>query len=308
MSTQIVLLITSNIRLVTPVMIASVGVMFCERCGVQNLGIEGMISFGAFAAFITSYFTGNAWLGVLGGMAVGALIGLLHSVISVEFGGKQALSGLGINLLASGFTAYMIRTLFNSTISEQAESIQQTPVLENIPVIGGLLSQFSPLTYLGFILVPIAFILIEKTTFGLRVKAAGDRPVTLETAGVNLWNLRHLCVMLCGALGGLAGAYLSIGQMNRFVNGMVASYGMLALVAVKMGNWKPFAILFSSLLFGFCDALQLQLQISQTLPIPTEIIQMLPYAVGFAILAIFSNQSAAPTSIGVPYIKNKYRT
>lgn len=308
MNTQIMLLITSTIRLVTPVMIASVGVMFCERSGVQNLGIEGMISFGAFAAFLTSYFTGNAWLGVLGGVLVGMLIGLLHSLISVEFGGNQAISGLGINLLASGFTAFMIRSLFNSTISEQAASIQQTPFLKSVPVIGDLLSQFSPLTYLGFILVPLAYFLIEKTTFGLRVKAAGDRPVTLETAGVNLWNLRHLCVVLCGALGGLAGAYLSIGQMNRFVTDMVASYGMLALVAVKMGNWKPFAILLSSLLFGLCDALQLQLQISQSFPVPTEIVQMLPYVVGFAILAIFSNQSAAPTSMGVPYIKNKYRT
>jgi len=307
MNPQIILLITSTIRLVTPVMIASVGVMLCERSGVQNLGIEGMMGFGAFAGFIASYFTGNAWLGVLGGVLAGALAGLLHSVISVEFGGTQAISGLGINMLASGFTAYMIRALFNSTISQQAESIQQTTILENIPGIGSVLAQFSPITYLGFLLVPLSYFLIEKTTLGLRIKAAGDRPVTLETAGVNLWSVRHLCVTLCGALGGLAGAYLSIGQMNRFVTGMVASYGMLSIVAVKMGNWKPFAILFSSLLFGFCDALQLQLQISQSLPVPTEIVQMLPYVVGFIVLAIFSHQSAAPSVMGVPYVKNKYK-
>lgn len=307
MNTSIILLLTSTIRLVTPVMIASVGVLFCERCGVQNLGIEGTISFGAFAAFITSYLTGNAWLGVLGGIVVGAFVGLLHSLICVEFGGKQAISGLGINMLANGFTAYMIRTLFQSTISGQAESIQQSPIFKDLPVIGGVLSQFSPLTYLGFLLVPIAYVVLEKTTLGLRIKAAGDKPVTLETAGVNLWNLRHLCVMLCGALGGLAGAYLSIGQMNRFVTGMVASYGMLSLVAVKMGNWKPFSIMLSSLLFGVCDALQLQLQIRQNFPIPTEIVQMLPYVVGFVVLAVFSKQSAAPASGGVPYVKNKYK-
>jgi len=288
-------------------MIASIGVLFSERCGVTNLGIEGTISFGAFAAFITSYLTGSAWLGVLGGIVMGALVGMLHSLICVEFGGKQAISGQGINLLASGFTAYMVRTLFQSTISDQAASVQQSPIFKGIPVIGDTLAQFSPLTYIAFLLVPITYVILEKTTFGLRVKAVGDKPVTIETAGVNLWNLRHICVVLCGALGGLAGAYLSIGQSNRFVAGMVASYGMLSIVSVKMGNWKPFAIMFSSLLFGFCDALQLQLQIRQDFPIPTEFVQMLPYVVGFVILAVFSKQSAQPAASGAPYVKNKYK-
>lgn len=305
---KVILLLVVAIRLVTPVMVASVGAMFCERSGITNLGLDGMLSIGAFAAMMGSLWTGSAVAGVLFGVAGGAVIGLLHAVITIEFGGNQTISGLGINIFVGGLTAFIVRGLFNgSSISASVASLPSTGILAGIPLVGGYLAQLSPLTYVAFLMVPLAWYAMERTSIGLRIKAAGDDPATLETVGVSPWRIRYLCVILCGALAGFGGAYLSIGHMNRFVVDMVAGRGMLALVAVKMGRWQPVGILLASLFFGFFDGLQLQLQVSQALPIPPELIQTIPYLLGFAALAVFSNADIAPKAMGIPYVKNKYK-
>lgn len=293
--------------MVTPVMVASTGALFCERSGIQNLGLDGMMLIGAFSAMMGSLATGNPWLGLVCGVAAGALVGLIHAVISIEFGGNQTISGLGINIFVGGLTAFVTKGLFSSSISAQVESIQTTNWLMGVPVLGKYLAQLSPLTYIAFLIVPVAWYMIEKMPFGLRIKAAGDDPTTLETSGANPWRIRYICVIICGALAGFGGAYLSIGQMNRFVCDMVAGRGMLALVAVKMGRWKPVGILAASLFFGFFDGVQLQLQVSQIFPIPPELIQTLPYLLGFLALAVFSDTNVVPLSIGVPFVKNKYK-
>ncbi len=301
------LIIISIIRLSTPVIIAGLGNMFSERVGVMNLGAEGMMITGALTAVLGTYFTGNPWIGMLCGMLGGALMASIHSLISVEFGGIQNISGLGINMLAAGLTAFFARAIFSNSMSPMVESIQTTPILKGVPVIGNILAQFSPITYLSIFLVIISQLIVSRTVFGLRMTAVGDDPKTVETAGINVWKLRHLCVILCGLMAGLSGAYLSIGQLNRFIEGMTLGRGMLAVIAVKMGRWNPWRIAVVALIFGFFDAIQLQLQINNTINLPPELIQTLPYVVGIIAIALDSKLSAPPRALREPYVKSVYK-
>lgn len=304
---MVLLIIISIIRLSTPVIIAGLGNMFSERVGVMNLGAEGMMITGALTAVLGTYFTGNPWIGMLCGMLGGALMASIHSLISVEFGGIQNISGLGINMLAAGLTAFFARAIFSNSMSPMVESIQTTPILKGVPVIGNILAQFSPITYLSIFLVIICQLIVSRTVFGLRMTAVGDDPKTVETAGINVWKLRHLCVILCGLMAGLSGAYLSIGQLNRFIEGMTLGRGMLAVIAVKMGRWNPWRIAVVALIFGFFDAIQLQLQINNTVNLPPELIQTLPYVVGIIAIALDSKSSAPPRALREPYVKSVYK-
>lgn len=304
---MIVDLMILAIRLVTPIILASIGAMFCEKSGIMNLGIDGMMLAGAFVAMLGSYYFENAWFGVLLGILAGVAVGFIHAVITVEFGGNQTISGLGINLFVTGITGFLIRAIFNTTISPTVASVQRTDILAGIPVIGTKLAQISPITYITFLLIPVVWYVMGKTIFGLRVDAVGDDPKTIETAGVIPWNYRYLCILICGALAGLGGSYLSIGQMNRFSIDMTAGRGMIALVAVKMGKWKALGILGATLFFGVFDALQVQMQINNVLSLPTDIIQTIPYVCAFIMLVMVPNQNIAPKAMGTPYVKNKYK-
>lgn len=303
----VIIMVVSIIRLSVPVIITGLGNMFCEKVGVMNLGAEGMMIAGSFGAVLGAYLTGNAWLGVLCGIASGMVVAILHSIISVEFGGIQNISGLGLNMLAAGLTSFLCRALFGAGLSPTVASIQSTPILGNIPFIGGFLQQFSPITYIAVFLIFASWYLMSRTTMGLRMAAVGDDPQTVETAGINVWKMRHICVVVCGAFAGLAGAYLSIGQLNIFMEDMTMGKGMLAVIAVKMGRWEPKRIVLVALMFGFFDALQLQLQISGALGISPELIQTIPYVVGIVALAIDSVSDANPKALRVPYLKNKYK-
>lgn len=303
----IIIMIVSIIRLSVPVVITGLGNMFCEKVGVMNLGAEGMMIAGSFGAVLGAYLTGNAWLGVLCGIASGMVVAILHSIISVEFGGIQNISGLGLNMLAAGLTSFFCRALFGAGLSPAVASIQSTPILTGIPFVGNFLQQFSPITYISILLIFASWYLMSRTTIGLRMAAVGDDPQTVETAGINVWNIRHICVVVCGAFAGLAGAYLSIGQLNIFMEDMTMGKGMLAVIAVKMGRWEPRRIVLVALMFGFFDALQLQLQISGAWGISPELIQTIPYVVGIIALAIDSSSDTSPRALRVPYLKNKYK-
>lgn len=306
-SALILLMIVSIIRLSTPIVITGLGNMFSERVGIMNLGAEGMMTAGTFTAIVGVYYTGNPWVGVLCGALGGALMAAIHSIISVEFGGIQNISGLGINMLAQGLSAFFVRALFKNSISPAMPSIQNTEFLKGVPIIGPTLAQFSPITYISVILVFVCAFVVYRTKFGLRMMAVGDDPKTVETAGVNVWKLRHFCVILCGLMAGLSGAYLSLGQLNMYVEGMVMGKGMLAVIAVKMGKWDPKKIVAVALMFGFFDALQLQLQINKVFNFPPEIVQTLPFVVGILALTLSSKSNATPKAMRQPYIKNAYK-
>lgn len=307
MKAILIVMIISLLRLAIPIVICGIGNMYCEKSGVMNLGAEGMMISGAFGAVAGTYFTGNPWIGVLCGLFGGLVVGFAHGLICVEFGGYQNISGLGLNMLAAGLTSFCCRSLFGTGLSPAVASIQTTPILKGIPVIGGFLQQFSPIAYLTIALVAVSWYVVKYTTAGLRMTAIGDDPQTAVTAGINIWNIRMRCVMLCGALAGLAGAYMSIGQLNIFMEDMTNGKGMLAVIAVKMGRWEPRRIVVIALLFGFFDALQLQLQMNNAFHFPPELIQTIPFVVGILILAMDSVTATNPQALAKPFLKNKYK-
>lgn len=307
MNAIVVVMLISLLRLSIPIVICGIGNMYCEKAGVMNLGAEGMMIAGAFGAIAGTYFTGNPWLGVLCGLLCGLLVGTAHGLICVEFGGYQNISGLGLNMLAAGLTSFCCRSMFGTGMSPTVDSVQTTPILKNIPIIGGFLQQFSPIAYITILLVVISWYVVKYTTAGLRMTAIGDDPQTAVTAGINIWKIRMICVMVCGALAGLAGAYMSVGQLNIFMEDMTNGKGMLAVIAVKMGRWEPKRIVGIALLFGFFDALQLQLQMNNTFNLPPELIQTIPFLVGILILAMDSVTATNPQALAKPFLKNKYK-
>lgn len=301
-------LIVSILRLTVPIVLMALGNMFSERAGIMNLGAEGMMISSAFGAVLGTYLFGNPWLGVLTAILSSMIVAGIHSLISVEFGGIQNISGLGLNMLAAGVTAFLCRAIFDTGISPTVESLQTTDMLKDIPVAGKFLAQFSPLAYITVVIILVCWFVMSKTVFGMHVIAVGDDPRTAETAGIHVWRLRHFCVtVLCGALAGLAGAYLSIGQLSFFMEDMTNGKGMLAVIAVKMGRWKPKYIVAVALLFGFFDALQTQLQINNTFNIAPELIQTIPYVAGIVTMFFCSSSKDNPRALRLPYVKNKYK-
>ena len=301
----IVAMLIAILRLSVPVIITGLGNMFSVRAGVMNLSAEGMMISGAFCAVLGSYFTGNPWIGVLCGILGGVIVGAIHSLISVEFGGIQNISGLGLNMLATGLTAFLCRSMFGTAFSPTVASIQYTRILSNIPVIGNVLAQLSPIFYIMILVFLICCFIVDKTVIGLRMNAVGFHPQMVETAGIDVWKLKHISVLICGALAGLSGAYLSIGQLNTFMDSMTMGKGMLAVIAVQMGKQKPQRTVIIALIFGFFDALQLRIQIS-SIAIAPELVQTIPYLVGIIALALDTSKNAAPRLLN-PYLKNKYK-
>lgn len=300
-------ILIAMLRLSVPIVLMGLGNLYCERSGVMNLGAEGMMIAGAFGAVLGTYYTGSAWLGVLFGMLGGMLIATLHSLNTVEFGGNQNISGLGLNTLAAGLASFFCRQLFGSGITPSVENLQRTEFLAGIPYIGSTLAQFSPLAYVCVLLIIVSVIFMKRTILGMRIVAVGDDPVAAETAGINVWNIRHLCVsVFCGICGGLAGAYLSIGQLSFFQDNLTNGKGMLAVIAVKMGRWDIKKMVLVALLFGFFDALQVQIQLNFP-AISPELVQLIPYVAAIVVLAIAGEGESSPQAMTKPYLKNRYK-
>ena len=297
----------SVIRLSAPMFIAGMGNMYCERVGVLNLGAEGMMVSGAFAAVLGSYLTGSPWIGVLFGLLAGLLAGGIHALVCVEFGGMHAISGLGLTMLCNGIARFLCISIFGSTYSPNVNSLQTTDFLAGSPLVGGFLSQLSPLIYIGILLAALSWYVIFRTTYGLRVQAVGDDPRTVETAGISVWRLRYSGVLICGALCGIAGAYMSLGQLDRFFDGMISGKGMMAVIAVKMGKWAPGGILGTALLLGLFDALQMRLQVSSVVGLSPEMLGMVPYLAGIAVLCLRRGGNDRPAALDTSYLRNKYK-
>ena len=301
-------LIFTTVRLTTPLLITALGGLFAERSGVTNIGLEGMILFGAATAAIVAQRleapllldNPNAvvawapWLGLLAGVAAGALVGALHAVASIRFKADQIVSGTAINLLAAGFPSLILQFFYNNTTNS-------LEVVNKLPDVVVLSERLSPVVFLAFLLVPLVWWVLYRTPWGLRLRAVGEHPEAAETMGVNVIQMRYSAVILSGALAGLAGAYLSIGFLNQFIRDMSAGQGFVALAALIFGKWHPVGVLGSTLLFGFFSALSIQLQGSQLFSVP--VVQALPYLLTILVLAGFIGRSRAPAAIGKPYDK-----
>lgn len=297
-------IILTTIATSTPLILAALGGVVSERAGVVNIGIEGMILLGAFFGMMGSFYTGNAWVGVVMAMLAGALMALVHAFISVTCAGNQPVSSTGIILFSAGITSYGINVMFGrSGNSDPVAFLPRTAIFEKIPVVGPYMANYSPIVYMGFLLFFLVYYVTYHTPLGLRLKTVGENPIVADSLGIDVRRLRYGAVVVSGLLAGLAGGYLSLGQMNIFQDGMSAGRGYLALAAVIMGRWKPQGAFFAALFFSFFDALSLQLQMMQNIPISHEFIQLIPYVATLGVLAFSPGKGAAPASNGKPYLK-----
>jgi len=285
----IVSLLFSAIRLTTPLLLAALGGLYSERSGVINIALEGLMLAGAFTAATITHYTGNPWVGLGAAILAGALVALVHGVACIQFKADQVVSGTAINILFLGIPALLSGALFESTGA--------TPQLPK-----GQLIPMAPIV-LAFALVPVTWYVLYRTPFGLRLRAVGENPEAADTAGVDVSRVRYLGVILSGALAAIGGAYLSIGQSSLFARNMSAGRGFIALAALIFGKWRPVQTMLACLLFGFAEALSIQMQgVSQ---IPVQFIQLIPYVLTIVVLAGFIGHSRAPRALGLPYQKKR---
>ena len=291
MVTLIFSLIFATIRQAAPILITAIGGMFSEVCGVINIGLEGMMLMGAFTSAVVSYYTGSWALGILAGAICGGLMAFIHAGISIKYKGNQTVSGVAINLFASGFTIFMLRVLFNQA--------SNSPVATRIP----LVFDFSLLIYIIYALAIGSIYFLYKTVTGLRMRSVGEYPLAADTVGISVTKIRYFGVIMSGVFAGLGGTYLAIGSLSQFSKDMSAGRGFIALAALVFGKWKPKGVILASLLFGFADAAQTLIQQHVSF-IPPQFIQMIPYVLTLLALAGVVGKAVAPSALGKPYDKN----
>lgn len=285
---MLISLLMATIRQAAPILITAIGGMFSEVAGVVNIGLEGMMLMGAFSAAVVSYYTGNPYIGILGGMIAGGLMALIHAVLSIKYKGNQTVSGVAINLFASGFTVFMLRVLFNQS--------GNTPTVPKVGSIGSI----SIIVLLIYVVAFWSHYFLYKTKTGLRMRAVGEHPLAADTVGIDVAKVRYFSVVMSGVLAGLGGAYLSIGALSQFTKEMSAGRGFIALAALVFGKWTPKGVLAASLLFGFADAGQTLIQQYVDF-IPPQFIQMIPYILTLLALAGVVGKAVAPSASGKPY-------
>ncbi|TBX28768.1 MULTISPECIES: ABC transporter permease [Nioella] len=313
-------LLDSSIRLATPLLLACLAGLYSERAGIFDIGLEGKILISAFFSASVAFTTGNVWLGLLAGVASSMVFALLHGVASITFRGNQLISGVAINFLAAGMTVVVSDSWFslggrtpqletsgrfqNITLPF-AEQLQGVPILG--PIYHDLISGHSILVYAAFLIVPLTWWLLYRTRFGLRLRAVGENPAAVDTAGISVVRMRFTAVLICGVLCGIAGAYLSTSLSAGFVREMSAGRGFIALAALIFAKWRPWYALMACLLFGLLDATGSLFQNIRLLgvSVPVQFMQALPYILTVVILAGFVGKAIPPRAGGEPYVKER---
>src|ERR1700722_15093729 len=311
----------SGIRLGVPLILACLAGLWSKRSGVVDIGLEGKILVGAFAGAAFATFTGSAWIGLLAGVAACVLVSLIHGYASIDQRANQIVSGTAINMVADGMTA-----LIGNAIWSQGGRTPQLPdealfqpialpfvsALDSVPIVGSvyrnLISGHDVVTYVAFAIVPLTYWALYSTRFGLRLRAVGENPAAVDTAGISVRALRYAAALICGVLVGLAGVYLVLSQAGYFQPHMSAGKGFIALAALVFAKWRPWPALATCILFGSLDAAAIRMQ-SAVLPIvgkvPVQAIQALPYVLTVILLAGFIGKATPPKASGIPYVKER---
>jgi simple sugar transport system permease protein len=295
------------IRISTPIALAAMGGAFSERAGIINIGLEGMILFGAFAGVLGSFFSGSPWFGVLLSILFGGLLGYLFALFTIKYRADHVVTGVALNIFSLGATTWLMQVFWGSRGSSpnvNGLGVISIPIIEGIPILGRLFGTHSPLVYLMFILVFAGWILLFKTPLGLRIRIIGEHPEAADTLGIRIKNIQYFCVILSGILAGLGGAYLSIGHLNSFSMNMSAGRGYMALAANIFGKWNPLGGFLASYLFAYTDAAQMRLQ-GLNIGVANELIRMFPYILTILVLAGAVIRSRPPASLGKHYETNR---
>ncbi len=314
-------LLDLTVRSAVPLLLACLAGLYSERSGIVDIGLEGKMLIGAFAGGAAAAMTGSAWAGLLAAVLAAVFLSLVHGFASITHRGNQIVSGVAINFIAAGMAALIGNAWFSmggrtpqldsdgrfSPIDLPfAETLSGVPILG--PVYAELISGHNLIAYAAFALVPITWWVLFRTRFGLRLRAVGENPAAVDTAGISVSWARYRAVMICGALCGLAGAYLAIGVSAGFVKDMTAGRGFIALAALIFAKWRPVAAMWACLLFGFLGALEIRYQ-GVSLPlvgvVPVQLMQALPYILTVILLAGFIGKAIPPKAGGVPYVKER---
>ncbi|MEP1330296.1 ABC transporter permease [Pseudophaeobacter sp.] len=310
----------STVRLATPLLLACLAGLYSERAGIFDIGLEGKMLMAAFFSAAVAAVTGNVWLGLLAGIASSLLLSGLHGLASITFRGNQLISGVAINFLAAGLTVLIAQDWFQqggrtpSLLTSGrfgpitlpfADSLAGVPILG--PIYSELLSGHSILVYFAFLAVPATWWILYRTRFGLRLRAVGENPAAVDTAGVSVIGLRYAAVAICGVLCGIAGAYLATALQAGFVKDMTAGRGFIALAALIFAKWRPWQAMGACLLFGLLQAVALRFQNIEIGPIvvPVQVMDALPYILTVVILAGFVGKAVPPKAGGEPYVKER---
>jgi simple sugar transport system permease protein len=307
-------LFASAIRITTPLALAAIGGTICERSGIVNIALEGMMLGGAFAGVAFTFFFGSPWIGVLGAMLIGALLALIHAWASITLKTDHVVSGTAINILAIGLTGFMMEVLFEEATTTPAVS-KLAPVFSFQGPTEGMLGEVwrwvdtilfshTPIVYFAVILAIGAQWWLFRTSWGLRLRSLGEHPRAADTVGINVIAGRYYAVVVSGALAGLAGANLSLEQIGNFTDNMTNGRGFIALAANIFGRWTPGGSYGASFLFGFADAVQVKLQpLSDVIDIPSQFFLMIPYVLTVVVLAGVVGRAVAPAAISKHYEK-----
>lgn len=310
----------STIRLATPLLLACLAGLFSERAGIFDIGLEGKMLAAAFMSAAVAFVSGSVWLGLLAGIAASMALSILHGLASITFRGNQLISGVAINFLASGLTVLIAQSWFaqggrtpaldgaarfNPIEFPFAEALMPLPGAG--PIYGELISGHTIIVYLGLAAVPISWYVLFRTRFGLRLRAVGENPAAVDTAGVSVVGLRYAAIVICGVLCGIAGAYLATALQAGFVKEMTAGRGYIALAALIFAKWRPWYALWACLLFGFLQAVALRFQNIElgAFTVPVEFMDALPYILTVVILAGFVGKAIPPRAGGEPYVKER---
>ncbi len=304
-------IIQSTLTAATPLTLGAMAGVLCERVGIINIAIEGMMLAGAFAAVAFASLFDSLWMGLLAGSIVGGVMAALHAVLSVKYKVDQIISGTVINILAAGGTRFLnLRLLEPAGLSTPGSfGAISIPVLSEIPILGPILFENQPTVYIMLILLVIVNYVVFFTPWGLRMRACGEHPRAADTVGVRVNQMRYVSVIVGGMIAGIGGAYFSLGVVGTFEDGMTRGQGFVALAAMIFGNWNPFGAFLAALLFGFANALQVKMQIIQPVlpfidqPIPPQFLQMAPYILTIIVVAGVVGRARPPAAEGKPYEK-----
>ena len=292
MLSSIGLLIGITLMYSAPLIFGALGGVISERSGVINIGIEGMMTMGAFVGASVGYFTNNAWIGFMAAGIAGGLIALLHAIASITFKADQTISGIAINFLGSGLALFLCRLLFEQATMTKPVSHKMPKIFNSVDVT----------VILALAATVIMWFVLYKTKWGLRIRSVGEHPAAADTLGISVEKTRYTCVIISGILAGFGGAAMTLAIIPQFTPTAISGQGFIALAAVIFGKWTPHGAYASCLLFGFAQALTVVLG-GGKFAIPSEILAMLPYVLTIIILILFVGRSAAPKEDGVPYEK-----
>ncbi|WP_312446073.1 ABC transporter permease [Lacrimispora sp.] len=300
-------LLLSTVRMATPILFVALAETYSERAGLVNIGLDGIMSFGALVGFLIGFRTGSPMAGIAAGALSGIAINMIYAFCTIKLCAPQIVYGMALNILAPALASFIYRLSFSDTstliqgVSMKAVPI---PVLSKIPIAGPVFFNHIPLIYFAYLLVPATAVFLNRTKAGLNYKAVGEFPKAAETLGINVILQKYIACIICGALAGIGGAYLTICYTSTYSEGIVAGRGFIALSAVIFGRWMPTGVMAACLLFGFCDALQIRLQLISP-STPYQILQMIPYLCTLFVLAFFGIKKSGPKANGQPYYREE---